>query len=396
MRSHIRYIARLQNSHVVQNAAIELFAYGTENPVAMFDAPVGGAALANPLITNEQGEAEAWLDVAQTVTVRISDNDDQAFDPLDAGVTLSFAPFTETVTAIPNPDDFPTQADIDAAIANLIEGAPGALDTLNELAAAMGDDPNFAATVTNSLAGKLGLSVIDAKGDLLVGTGPGAVARRPVGAEGTVLVARGAQATGMAWEAPTVADGAITNAKVAAAAAIAESKLNLASDAAAGTASRRSLGAGATQAAPGNHGHAQLHDRQHSVTAAADHSFPGGTTQFLRSDGVFATPSGGAQIATGEYTGDSTNNRTIALPFTPKFVMVVGRSNDAAMGISDIGPVGTAWFGFAAAGANGSTFKRSTQNLRPTRATNGFLVNWDSVAGSLNTLGVVYDYFAIG
>lgn len=44
----------------------------------------------------------------------------------------------------------------------------------------------------------------------------------------------------------------LVNADVAAAAAIAESKLALASDAAAGTASRRSLGSGATQAAPGN------------------------------------------------------------------------------------------------------------------------------------------------
>lgn len=50
---------------------------------------------------------------------------------------------------------------------------------------------------------------------------------------------------------PAVAALAITNAKVATAAAIAESKLSLASDAAAGTASRRSLGTGATQAAAG-------------------------------------------------------------------------------------------------------------------------------------------------
>lgn len=53
----------------------------------------------------------------------------------------------------------------------------------------------------------------------------------------------------------TVADGSITNAKVASGAAIAESKLSLASDAAAGTASRRTLGTGAQQAAAGNHTH---------------------------------------------------------------------------------------------------------------------------------------------
>lgn len=45
-----------------------------------------------------------------------------------------------------------------AAIAALIDAAPGALNTLNELAAALGDDPNFATTVTNGLAGKLAAS----------------------------------------------------------------------------------------------------------------------------------------------------------------------------------------------------------------------------------------------
>lgn len=45
-------------------------------------------------------------------------------------------------------------ADLDAAINSLVNGAPGALNQLNELAAAMGNDANFAATMTNALAGK--------------------------------------------------------------------------------------------------------------------------------------------------------------------------------------------------------------------------------------------------
>lgn len=48
-----------------------------------------------------------------------------------------------------------SQTDIDNAINALIGGAPGALDTLNELAAAMADDAAFSATVTASLATKL-------------------------------------------------------------------------------------------------------------------------------------------------------------------------------------------------------------------------------------------------
>lgn len=52
-----------------------------------------------------------------------------------------------------------TKAQIDSAISSavngLISGAPGALDTLKELATAMGNDPNFAATVTNKIATKV-------------------------------------------------------------------------------------------------------------------------------------------------------------------------------------------------------------------------------------------------
>lgn len=48
-----------------------------------------------------------------------------------------------------------SQADIDAAIAALVDSSPAALDTLNELAAALGDDPNFATTIATALGGKL-------------------------------------------------------------------------------------------------------------------------------------------------------------------------------------------------------------------------------------------------
>lgn len=47
-----------------------------------------------------------------------------------------------------------TPADIDAAIAALVGGSSAALDTLSELAQALGDDENFAATVAQQLSGK--------------------------------------------------------------------------------------------------------------------------------------------------------------------------------------------------------------------------------------------------
>jgi hypothetical protein len=50
--------------------------------------------------------------------------------------------------------DYATEEYVDSAVTNLISSAPEALDTLNELAAALGDDENFATTITNSISGK--------------------------------------------------------------------------------------------------------------------------------------------------------------------------------------------------------------------------------------------------
>ena len=58
-------------------------------------------------------------------------------------------------------------------MAGLVDSAPTTLDTLNELAAALGDDPNFATTVTNSIADKLPLSGGTLTGDLKVNANVG-------------------------------------------------------------------------------------------------------------------------------------------------------------------------------------------------------------------------------
>jgi len=56
--------------------------------------------------------------------------------------------------------------DVTDAVAALVDSAPGTLDTLNELAAALGDDPNFATTTTNSIATKLPLAGGTMSGDI--------------------------------------------------------------------------------------------------------------------------------------------------------------------------------------------------------------------------------------
>ena len=60
--------------------------------------------------------------------------------------------------SIPSIVGLASEGYVDTSIANLIDTAPSTLDTLNELAAALGDDPNFATTITNSLASKANLS----------------------------------------------------------------------------------------------------------------------------------------------------------------------------------------------------------------------------------------------
>lgn len=57
-------------------------------------------------------------------------------------------------TVIPSIAGLATEIYVDNKIGDLIESAPDALNTLNELAAALGDDPNFAATVTNEISNK--------------------------------------------------------------------------------------------------------------------------------------------------------------------------------------------------------------------------------------------------
>jgi hypothetical protein len=68
---------------------------------------------------------------------------------------LTGTPTAPTPAPGTNSTQLATTAFVLTAIAALIDSSPAALDTLNELAAALGDDPNFATTITNALADKV-------------------------------------------------------------------------------------------------------------------------------------------------------------------------------------------------------------------------------------------------
>ncbi|HFK6839904.1 TPA: phage tail protein, partial [Enterobacter roggenkampii] len=67
---------------------------------------------------------------------------------------LTGTPTAPTAAQSVNNTQIATTAFVKSAIAEMVGSAPAALDTLNELAAALGNDPNFATTMLNALSGK--------------------------------------------------------------------------------------------------------------------------------------------------------------------------------------------------------------------------------------------------
>ena len=72
-----------------------------------------------------------------------------------AGTGLSGGGTSGDVTLNVDTNTIATKSYVDTSVSNLVDGAPGVLDTLNELAAAIGDDASFTTTITTSIGTKL-------------------------------------------------------------------------------------------------------------------------------------------------------------------------------------------------------------------------------------------------
>lgn len=106
----------------------------------------------------------AILDAAQTLSNKTLTSD-------TLGSDLAAGGFKVTGLGTPSSNaDAATKLYVDTQVSSLVDSAPGTLDTLNELAAALGDDPNFATTITNSLAAKLSLTGGTMTGAIAMGT----------------------------------------------------------------------------------------------------------------------------------------------------------------------------------------------------------------------------------
>jgi len=87
-----------------------------------------------------------------------------------ASPTLTGVPLAPTAAANTNTTQIATTAYVQTELTDLIGGAPGALDTLNELATALANDASYSTTITTALATKLPLAGGTMTGAIAMGT----------------------------------------------------------------------------------------------------------------------------------------------------------------------------------------------------------------------------------
>ena len=75
-------------------------------------------------------------------------------DELVSADLATYATKSYVASQVPSLTGYATENYVDTSVANLVDSAPATLDTLNELAAALGDDANFSTTITNQIAAK--------------------------------------------------------------------------------------------------------------------------------------------------------------------------------------------------------------------------------------------------
>jgi hypothetical protein len=152
----------------INGGAIDGATIGANSASPITGTTITGTSLVGPVTGNLTGNSSGTHTgpvtgaVTGNLTGNVTSSGTSTFNNVTIDGTLNMnAGTSATITnlsAPTNDNDAARKVDVDNAVANLVDSAPGTLDTLNELAAALGDDPDFATTITNSIATKLPLA----------------------------------------------------------------------------------------------------------------------------------------------------------------------------------------------------------------------------------------------
>ncbi|MEQ4135529.1 tail fiber protein, partial [Escherichia coli] len=165
--------APLNSPHLSGTPTVPTASQGTNST------QIANTAFVKAAITALINGAPGTLDTLKEIAAAIN-NDPNFSTTINNALALKAPLASPALTGIPtaptaaqgtNNTQIATTAYVRAAISALVGSSPEALDTLNELAAALGNDPNFATTMTNALAGK---QPLDATLTALAGLATGA------------------------------------------------------------------------------------------------------------------------------------------------------------------------------------------------------------------------------
>lgn len=129
----------------------------TSSDITNFNSSVSG--LVNGIYAPLTGTLNQFANTTSSqLSSIISDETGSGLLVFNNSPTFTGVPLAPTATSGTNTNQIASTSFVRTEISNLVNSAPSTLDTLNELAAALGNDANFSTTITNTLAGKANLS----------------------------------------------------------------------------------------------------------------------------------------------------------------------------------------------------------------------------------------------
>jgi len=161
----------------INGGSIDGTVIGASTAAAITGTTITGTSLVGPLTGSVTGNVAGNVtgNLVGNVTGNVTAaSGTSSFTDVTINGTLNMnAGTTSTITNLTAPSndlDAATKKYVDDEVAGLVDSAPGTLDTLNELAAALGDDADFSNTVTTSIATKLPLAGGTMTGAIAMGT----------------------------------------------------------------------------------------------------------------------------------------------------------------------------------------------------------------------------------